>query len=84
MQSEINIAVGDRAPATYFAGLWEQCQNGTTHYGGIIDADQLRDNLAAHCISQGMETVSVEGYDAFLQERRNLMAAKIRDYYRAL
>lgn len=84
MQSEINIAIGDRAPATYFSGLWEQCQNGTTRYGGITDADQLRDNLAAHCIPQGMETVSVEGYDAFLQERRNLMAAKIRDYYRAL
>ena len=84
MQSEINIAIGDRAPAMYFAGLWEQCKNGTTRYGGITDADKLRDNLAAHCIPQGMETVSVEGYDAFLQERRNLMAAKIRDYYRAL
>jgi hypothetical protein len=84
MQSEINIAISDRAPAAYFAGLWEQCANGVTRYGGITDADQLRDNLAAHCIPQGMETVSVESYDAFLQERRNLMAVKIRDYYRAL
>ena len=84
MQSEINIAIGERAPATYFSGLWEQCQNGMTRYGGITDADQLRDNLATHCIPQGMETVSVEGYEAFLHERRNLMAAKIRHYYRTL
>jgi hypothetical protein len=84
MQSEINIAIGDKAPATYFSGLWEQCKNGTTRYGGITDADQLRDNLAAHCIPQGMDTVRVEDYDAFLQERRRLMATKIRDYYKVL
>ena len=84
MQSEINIAIGDKAPATYFSGLWEQCQNGATHYGGITDANQLRGNLASPCIPQGMETVNVEGYNTFLRERRNLMATKIRDYYRVL
>jgi hypothetical protein len=31
-----------------------------------------------------MDGASVEGYDSFLQERRKLMAAKIRDYYREL
>ena len=29
MQSEINIAIGNKPPATYFAALWEQCENGT-------------------------------------------------------
>jgi hypothetical protein len=81
MQSEINIAISNREPATYFSELREQCKNGTPRYGGITNADQLRDNLATHCIPDGMETVSVEGYDEFLQERRYLMAAKIRDYY---
>ena len=28
MQSEINIAIGDNPPATYFSELWEQCRNG--------------------------------------------------------
>ena len=84
MQSEINIAISDNPPASYFHALWNQCKNGTPQYGGITDAEQLRANLVAHCIPQGMDEIGVDGYDEFLQERRNLMAAKIRDYYRAL
>ena len=84
MQSEINIAVGDDPPATYFQALWKQCENGKPQYGGITDADQLRVNLVAHCIPQGMDQAGVRDYDKFLQQRRVLMAAKIRDYYRAL
>ena len=84
MQSEINIAIGAQPPAVYFAALRKQCENGETRYGGIDDAHQLQENLTAHCIPQGMESIVVEDYDTFLQERRCLMAAKIRDYYRAL
>ena len=84
MQSEINIAVGAQPPATYFSKLLEQCRTGVTSFGGITDADQLEENLAVHCIPGGMESASVEGYDGFLQERRKLMAAKIRRYYSTL
>lgn len=84
MQREINIAISDQAPARYFSELEEQCRNGTTRYGGITNLVHLRENLAAHCLPQGMETATAETYDAFLQQRRKLMAAKIRDYYRAL
>ncbi len=84
MQSEINIAIRDDPPETYFQALWKQCEGGKPQFGGITDADQLRANLAAHCIPQGMEEASIHDYDKFLQERRALMAAKIRDYYRAL
>ena len=85
MQSEINIAIGDKPPATYFAALWEQCENGTPEFGGITDADKLRTNLAAHCIPQGTdEEKSVQDYNEFLRKRRKLMAAKIRDYYQTL
>ena len=80
MQSEINIAIGAQPPATYFSNLLEQCRTGATRYGGIIDSDQLQENLAVHCIPGGMESASVEGYDEFLQERRKLMATKIRRY----
>ena len=84
MQREINIAIGNKEPATYFSQLEEQCQNGTIYYGRITDPVQLQANLDAHCLPQGMETASVESYDAFLQQRRNLMSAKIRNYYKAL
>ena len=78
MQPEINIAIGDDPAETYFAELWEQCNGGEPRYGGIKDTGELRGNLAAHCIPEGMTTI---GYDEFLRKRRVLMAAKIRDYY---
>ena len=84
MQSEINIAIGGDPPSKYFSSLWEQCRTKVPIYGGIKNSDQLQENLAAHCIPEGMDTASIEGYDTFLQERRKLMAAKIRDYYRKL
>lgn len=84
MQGEINIAVGDRPPSTYFAALRRQCEDGEARYGGIVDADDLRANLAAHCIPDGMENTGIEDYDGFLRQRRRLMAGKIRDYYRSL
>ena len=84
MQGEVNMAIGALPPATYFSELRQQCRNGTTRFGGITDPNQLEENLSAHCIPNGMDGASVEGYDSFLQERRKLMAAKIRDYYREL
>ena len=84
MQSEINIAIGDDPPATYFSALWDQCNGGKALYGAITDATELRENLKAHCIPDGMEVSSIEWYDTFLEKRRVLMARKIRDYYRRL
>ncbi len=84
MQSEINIAISDSPPSKYFSELWKQCKSNAPVYGGITDSDQLQENLTAHCIPAGMDTVGVEGYDDFLQERRRLMSTKVRDYYREL
>ena len=84
MQGEINIAIGDQPPSTYFRELRRQCENGTSRYGGITKADQLRANMEAHCIPQGMDEVGVDDYNGFLQRRRFLMAGKIQDYYKRL
>ena len=84
MQSEINIAIGAKAPTVYFSEVSEQCRNGTTRFGGVNDHGQLQKNLDSHCIPQGMETKTVDSYDEFLKERRNLISAKIRDYYKSL
>ena len=84
MQSEINVAIGAKAPSTYFSEMVDQCRNGTLRFGGINDLVQLQENLTAHCIPQGMDTKTAESYDGFLMERRNLMAAKLRDYYKGL
>lgn len=84
MQSEINIAIGDSSPAEYFQALRRQCETGKTCYGNITDVEKLNSNLTEHCIPEGMHEAAVEDYDSFLQKRRSLMSAKIRDYYKTL
>lgn len=81
MQSEINIQIGGKSPSKYFTQLQEQCDTGMSIYGGIVGLDQMKENFVSHCIPSGMESETVEDYDGFLQERRKLIAHKIRDYY---
>lgn len=83
-QSEINIAIGNREPKVFFADLHEQCHGGKRRYGNITDPDELHANLQAHAIPDGMEQMTVADYPAFLEERRMLMARKIRDYFEVL
>ena len=77
MQREINIAIGNIGPTTYFPALKTGCREGNPPYGGIDNSDELQANLDSHCIPEGV----FEDYDEFLKERRKLMVAKIRNYY---
>ena len=84
IQSEINILIADRAPGDYFQVLREQCERDKARYGNITNADQLNANFTEHCIPEGIHNMDFEDYDIFLQKRRSLMSAKIRDYYQRL
>jgi hypothetical protein len=79
-QSEINIAVGDKAPEIYFAELQEQVNGGPKRYGGITNAEELKTNLAMNCIPISLLDGKPIDYEGFLQERRRLMADKIRHW----
>jgi hypothetical protein len=83
-QSEINIAIGKKAPEVYFTELHEQVNGGALKYGGITDEAILRANLKAHCIPESLLAGDVPHYDDFLTERRALMAAKLRTYFEHL
>jgi hypothetical protein len=83
-QSEINIAIGDKPPEVYFKNILKQCSGGRKVYGGIVDSDELASNFAMHCIPEGMENRAAEDYDGFLEERRKLMAQKIKRYFKSL
>ena len=83
-QSEINIAIGNKAPATYFQEMWQQVQGGPQRYGNISTPEELRDNLAMNCIPAGVENMTLDDYPAFLVERRRLMALKIKAYFESL
>ena len=83
-QSEINIAIGKKEPQTYFGQLLEQCDGGKKRYGNITDEKALRKNLHMHCIPEGIEKMTVEDYPLFLNNRRTLMAQKIKTYFEGL
>jgi hypothetical protein len=83
-QSEINIAIGAKAPKIYFEELVNQCQGGKKKYGGITDLDDLKNNLRQHSIPESIFNHLADDYSQFLSERRQLMAAKIRDYFNML
>jgi len=83
-QTEINIAIGDKPPSVYFDEVKNQCNGGAKKYGGITSMDDFKENLAQHCIPEGILGPLADDFDAFLAERRELMAAKIKSYFNVL
>ncbi len=83
-QSEINIAIGDKAPEKYFQELAEQCDGGAKKYGGITDVTHMKANLRANCLPETLVGGTVLDYEAFLAERRRLMALKIQHWFEVL
>lgn len=83
-QSEINIAIGDAKPAKYFAELTRQCDGGPLKYGGITDRKEMEENLRANCLPVCLLDGEIPEYEAFLRERRTLMARKIQTWFQSL
>lgn len=84
VQSEINIAIGDKAPEKYFGELAEQCAGGKKKYGGITDLSDMKSNLRMHCVPESLLDGNILDYDDFLEARRPLMALKIKDWFDVL
>ena len=83
-QSEINIAIGHKAPTIYFKDLTDQCAGGKRKYGGITNLDEMKENLQMNCVPEDMLDGNVPPYDEFLNQRRQLMAAKLKTYFQML
>jgi hypothetical protein len=83
MQSEINIKVGDKAPKDYFELISKQLQSGKL-VTGINSEDQLQENLKANCVPHSIIEMTHSDYMDFLQQRRILMAQKMKEYYFSL
>jgi hypothetical protein len=80
-QSEINIAIGDRSPDSYFQDIIDQCSGGPKKFGGITDKAKLQENFQMNCIPESLLFGIVPEYDDFLIQRRMLMAQKIKEYF---
>ena len=83
-QSEINIGIGDKAPEAYFEDLAEQCNGGPKKYGGITEPEKMRANLRMSCLPEYVLNGDIPEFDDFLEQRRKLMAHKIKTYFEAL
>lgn len=84
MQQEINIKVGNKPPAVYMAELQQQIATGELLYGSITTQDQLAENLSMSCVPAEIVSMDIADYPAFLEQRRTLIAARIRSYYESL
>ena len=85
-QTEINIKIGKKSPAEYLGYVRDvQCAGGETMYGGITTLDEFRRNLIEDCcLPVELADMTVADFPAFLQERRKLIAARLKDYYFSL
>lgn len=83
-QSEINIAIGAKSPASYFKELAEQCHGGLKKYGGITNKAEMVANLGMNCIPAEMLDGNIKDFGEFLAERRRLMALKIKTWFEVL
>ena len=83
-QSEINIAIGDKPPEVYFKELAHQCDGGKKKHGKIATLADMRANLCMSCLPETLLDGEVPAYEAFLEQRRQLMAQKIKTWFEAL
>jgi hypothetical protein len=84
MQTEINIQIGNKAPNDYMREIQKQCTGGSLKYGSICDLDTLKLNLSQNDMPDDLGEMSVDRYQDFLQNRRVLMAQRMKAYYQAL
>ncbi|MBO1758603.1 DUF262 domain-containing protein [Dermacoccus nishinomiyaensis] len=83
-ETSVNISIGKRSPAEYMGVVDEQIATGVLKLGEIVDADDLVRNLEENAIPANIRDVSVDNYESFLAERRQLMAQAVRRYYEGL
>lgn len=83
-ETPINIRISNRPPAEYMAEVEQQIASGQVTLGEITDTHDLEANLRENAVPAHFAEVTAASYPSFLQERRRLMAAYVRDYYQVL
>ncbi len=84
LDTQVNKAISDDAPAVYFSRVKEQCATKKIVLGNIAEEELLYENLADNCIPNNIFEMRIGDYDVFLQERRKLMSHLIQRYYDGL
>lgn len=84
LEKRINIKIADKRPGDYFTEALNACAEDTAYFGDIAKVDDLYANMAENCIPEDIFDMGAKDYREFLSKRRQLMAAKIRDYFKGL
>ena len=84
LDSQVNKSIGEKPPKNYLNLALEQCETKNIVCGSITDKDELIENLKMNCIPQSAFDMDFTNYEDFLEERRKLMAAKIKKFYMSL
>ena len=84
LDTQVNKSIGKKAPFEYFAEAVKQCETKDITCGSITDLELLKQNLEINCIPFEATEMSVDDYSRFLEQRRQLMAEKIKNYYYSL
>jgi len=84
LDRQIHAAISDKAPNIYFALAKEQCETKEVKIGAITDLNELQNNLNINCVPITIFEMNHENYKAFIEERRIMMAQKIKAYYESL
>jgi hypothetical protein len=79
-----NIKIGDRNPGAYFTAVAEKLAKSNGDIRGLRDASDLKKNMRENCIPEAVFDYDVKDYGDFLEERKGMMAKKIRGYYEGL
>lgn len=79
-----NIKVGMLAPIEYLDKVKGQIDDNKNEISTLDSVASLEDNLTNNDIPSGLESATHEGYNNFLENRRKLMANKLKSYYEVL
>lgn len=85
LDTPVNIAVGKKAPNVYFKEAFDSATLNGTVFGSPMSLEELKKNLNMNCIPLEIVNWDYNQYlHDFLPQRRKLMAAKIKTYYKGL
>ncbi|TMW72763.1 DUF262 domain-containing protein [Alteribacter natronophilus] len=83
-EQAVNLAIRAQAPKDYMEKIKNQIRTGELTIGEISDNEGLDKNFRMNCIPESVLDMDVNNYEEFLDERRKLIAKKIRNYYENL
>lgn len=81
LSNDINIKISNAEPSVYMNNII----SGKKNYGSPLRSlEEVQDNLKSAAVPELIINATHAEFEEFMQERRQLMAAKIREYYKTL